>query len=232
MPGNLVLLDFQKCRDFYVVVGISSHRVESDDIAQLGTVKEFFLVFYFDVLRHQRSTLNGNAAFERIVVLVQLTEVALQHITLFRIESIHLVVVAGTALEHLDLLVNQLVVNGNLIVVNLVLAVQFNLELRCDGNVELELIRSFLFQINTLLGLRGHRLAQHLDFVVGYVFLEILTQDSVDDIHLYLHAVLPLDQAHRHLSRTETGNIGTLAIILERLLDLILVISFLNSDGH
>ena len=137
-----------------------------------------------------------------------------------------------TTLEHLNLLINQLIINSNLVVVNLVLAIQLNLKLWSDSNIKLELVRSWFFQVYCLLRLRTHWLTQHLNLVISNIFLEVLTKNLIDNIHLYLWTILTLNQTYRYLTLTETRNVGTLTIILESFLYLILVISFLNGDGH
>ena len=149
--SHLVLLYLQQARHLDIALRISLAGIPSDDVAQLAAVEQFLLVLHLHILRHQHGVSHLDAA-------VHLAKVALQHVTLLSIISLHLLILACTALVHLHLLVNQLVVYLDVIVVNLVLVAQFGLKLRSHGNVELEHQRLGILKILRLLLLIGQRL--------------------------------------------------------------------------
>ena len=76
------------------------------------------------------------------------------------------------------------------------------------------------------------RLAEHCNLIVSDVFIEVLTKELVDRVNLYLHAKLALDHSHWNISRTETWNICTLAIVFECLLDIILEVFLFDGNGQ
>ena len=67
-----------------------------------------------------------------------------------------------------------------------------------------------------------------MDIIVCDVLLQLLAKDAVDNVYLYGWAKLALYHSHRSLSRTETGNVCLLAVILEGFLNLLRVVSFLD----
>ena len=183
-------------------------------------------------MRHHYSTFHGDTTFECIAFFIEFTKVSLEHITLFGVEFFRLVVMSCTVCEHFHLLVNELVVYLYIVVVNSILTCKFDIEFRCNSDVELKSIGSWLFKLYCFLCFRSHRLSEHMYFVVYNIFLKIFTQDFINGIHLYLWTNLAFQQPHWHLSRTETWNICTLAIVFECLLNFFLVICFFDNNGQ
>ena len=109
---------------------------------------------------------------------------------------------------------------------------EFDLEFRSHGDIEYECIRSILFHINRLLLLRRQGLTQHLYFVFLHVLIDFLANQLVNFVNLHAGSYLTLNQSHRYLTRTETGNVGFLTIVLQCLLDILFEVCFLHSDGH
>ena len=224
---NLLLINLHHGSNLYVALRISLAGIPCDDITQLTTVEELLLVVNLDVLRHQHSVSNLNTTLN-----AYLAQVTLQHVALFRVESLYLLVVTGTALIHLNLLVNELVVNGNVIERHLVLATQLGLELRSHSDIELEFQRLVALEIQLSLLVAGERLAQHMDFVILDIAIELLAQHLVYHVNLDAGTKLTLNHAHRSLTRTKSGNLCTLAVIFQSLLDFWLIVSRLQCDSH
>ena len=106
------------------------------------------LLVYLNILGHQHSSLNSDATFLGVALSVELAQVALQHIVLLSVKVFSLYIFASATLQHLQLLSNQVGIGLNLIIVDLVLAVQLNLKLRSHSNIEDEGIRSILLNVN------------------------------------------------------------------------------------
>ena len=139
---------------------------------------------------------------------------------------------SGTRCIHLHLLVDDLIVNGDIVEVDLVLVGQLDLELRSHGNVEYKSIGCFTLNIHSLLLVAGHGFAEHLDLVLVYILVDLLAQELVDHVHLHGGTILALDHAHGHHSLTETRHLSLLAVVFQCLLDILLIISLLYSQRH
>ena len=227
---HFVFLDLQQRRHLSVVVGIGLPGVEGDDVAHLGTLKELLLIVHLNIIGHQHGTSHLKTAFLSVALLVELAQVTLEKIAL--LIAVSLLVFACTRCEHVDLLVDQLVVNSYIIVHNLILSVELHLEFGGHGNIEHEGIRSGLLQILRFLLLGSHGLTEHLNLVILDILVDLLTHKFVDGIHLNRCAKLPLNQSHRNHSGTEAGVVGFLAIVLQCLLDIVLVVSLFDSEGQ
>ena len=129
-------------------------------------------------------------------------------------------------------MVYELIVYRNVIVIDLILAVQLNMEFRCNGNIEYECIGCIFLKVLRLLLFRGQRLAKHLDFIILYVLVNLLSDEFIDGIHLYRSTELALDESHGNLPGAETRHVCFLAIILQCLLDILFVIGFFDGNGH
>lgn len=119
---NLVAVALQEGSDAGILTLVGCCRVESDDIARLCVSKLFLLRLVVEVNRHQRLVAQGDTTLESVAVSVKLAEVALQHVALLRIVNIGLGIAAGTACEHVNLLVDKVVVDLDIIVCHLVAA--------------------------------------------------------------------------------------------------------------
>ena len=143
MLSNLFLLDFQQGRYLHIAFGICLARTKSDNITNLGAIEQFLLIIDLDIFRHHHSCLNGNTTFHSITFSIKLTKVALHHIALFIYLAVH--ILTSLRCEHVNLLINKLIINLDLVVIYCILVGQFDAELRCDSNIEHEGIWSFLF---------------------------------------------------------------------------------------
>ena len=139
---------------------------------------------------------------------------------------------ACAACEHIHLLVDELIVYGYVIIRHLVAAGELHVELRSNGNLELEGVRCGLLQVYRLSVFVGQRLTEHLYLIVLYVLLKALAQQLVDFVYLHCGAKLALYHAHGGLSGTESRHIGALAIIFQLLGDLVVVVCFFNYNRH
>ena len=120
---------------------------------------------------------------------------------------------ACTALIHIYLLVDELVVYRDVVVVHLVLAANLGLEGGSYGNVELKLQGTVALEVQLCLLVAGQRLAKHLNLVLTNISVQLLAQHLVHHVHLDLSAELALYHAHRSHAGTETGDVSTLAIV-------------------
>ena len=229
---DFLLLNLQQARNLYIALRISLAGIPSDDVAQFGTLEEFLLVVHLHILRHQHSISHLDTTFFHIAVSVQLTKVALQHIALFRIEILYLLILSCTALIHLYLLVNEFIVNSDVIERNLVLTAQFGLELRSHSNIKLKLQGLVTLEIKLLLLVTGKWLTQHVNLVILYISIQFLAQHTVNHVNLDVCTELTLDHPHRSLTRTESGNLCTLAIVFQSFLNLGLIVSSLQGNRH
>ena len=232
MLGHFLLVDLQQRAYLSVVVGICLTRIPGDDVAQLGSVEELLLVVHLNILRHEHSCLYLDTAFKGVALGIELAQVALEHIALLGIVSLSLVVMAVARSIHINLFVDNLVLNGYVVIVNSILLAKLNAEFGCQGNVELEHVGCRTFEVNGLLALVGKGLSQHGKLVVGNVLLQAVAQQLVDGIHLHRCAEHTLHLAHGHLARTEARNVGTLAVRLQVLLYIGLIVGLLYGDGH
>ena len=139
---------------------------------------------------------------------------------------------AGTTLIHLYLLVDELVVNSDIVERHLVLTTQLCLKLGGYGNVELKLQGLVALEVELSLLIAWQGLAQHVNLVVLNIAVELLAQQLVHYIYLHGRTVLTLNHTHRGLSWTESGNVCTLTIVLQGFVNLRLIVSRLQRDGH
>ena len=230
--GNLLFLYLEQRADLGIVLRIGLAGVERDNVAQLGTVEVSLFLIHLNILWHEHHVGERDAALERVALGIELTQVALQHVALLGVILLGLLVAAGTRGIHVGLLVNQLVIDLDGVIVNLVLAVQLNLELGSHGNVEDERVGSLLREVHLHLLLRGQGLAEHLDVVVLYVFIKLFAHHAVHGIHLGRQAILPFHQRQGHHARAEAGEVGTLAIVLQHFVHIVLEVCFFYRDGH
>ena len=198
----------------------------------MSAIKQFLLVFYLNILGHEHGVGHGDAALEGVALLVELAEVALEHVTHRLIIVLHFLIVSAAAGHHVNLAVDQLVISLDVIIGHLVLIGEADGEFGSHGDIEHELEGSVAFQVLRHLFLGRHGLAEHLDFIVVDIFVHLLSEDLVDDVHLDSSAILALDQAHGHHTRSETRDISLLAILLQFVFYLLLVIFSLNGQGH
>ena len=164
---HLFLLNLQQARYLDIALRIGLAGIPSDDVTQLTAVKQLLLVVHLHILRHQHGVGNLNAT-------VHLAQVTLQHVTLLGIKLLNLLILTGTALIHLHLLVDELVVNGDVIERNLVLTAQLSLKLRGYGNVELKCQGLVALEVEGFLLLAGEGLTQHLNLVLTNIFVQLL----------------------------------------------------------
>ena len=133
---------------------------------------------------------------------------------------------------HLNLLVNELVVDRDAVVGNLVLVGKLSLELGGDGDVEDKGQRTVLLQVLGLLLIAGEGLAEHLDLVVADIGHQLVAQQAVHLIDLHGSAVLFLNHAHGHHTGTESGHLSLLAIVFQGLIDGFLIVFLLDGDSQ
>ena len=146
MLCHLVLLNFQQAADLCIIIGIGLAGIPCNDIAQLTVVKQFLLIVNLDILRHQ-----GNVRQFDTTVLANLAQVTLQHVALLGIVLLGLLILTGTALIHLNLLVDELIINSDVIIVNFILTGQFCLEVRSYSNIKLKGQRCITLEIELFL---------------------------------------------------------------------------------
>ena len=225
---DVVFLNLQKCSNLCVIVGISLLGIEGDDVASLCTVEKLALIFVLDISRHHHRTLGGDTTFLGVTVLVKLAHVTsegvitAEHISLYKLTALRLI--------HGHLVVDEFLVGGDGVVINLIFSCELSLEVWCDGNIEYKSqILVFLKVLWNLL-LIGQRLAQHLDIVLLDVCIQLLAKHFVYFVNLGCCAILLLNHSHGHHTWTETRNLGLLTIILQGLLYRILVVCRFN--GH
>ena len=229
---HVLFLDLQQGRHLHVALRICLAGIPGDDVAQLSAIEEFLLVVHLHILGHQHCVGNGDATLFHITLLVQLTQVALQHVTLLWVKLLSLLVLSCTLLVHLHLLVDEFIVNSDVIVVDLILTTQRSLELRSHSDVELESQRIVALEVQCLLLVTWQGLTQHLDVVLTNILIEFLTQHLVHHVHLHGCPILALDQTHWRHAGAEARNVSTLTIVFQGLLDLSLIVVFLQSNGH
>ena len=114
--------------------------------------------------------------------------------------------------------------------VNLVIAVDLNVDLRSNGDIEDKLERTVFLQILLNLGSIGHRSTKHGNLVVNDIAIELFTQNLIDNVHLDLHAKLTFNHTHRGLTLAETGDVGLLAIVLQGFVNFTLIVILFNGD--
>ena len=102
-------------------------------------------------MRAEHHAFHGDAAFLGVAFSVEFAQVALQQVVLVGFVAIHVHALTEAVGEHFHLLVDELVVNSDVVVVELVLAVELNLELRSHSHIEHESVRSGLLQIDSLM---------------------------------------------------------------------------------
>ena len=225
----LLTVHFQQSSNLSAAI-VSFVRIEGDDVTGLGTLEELLLVIVLQILGHDGSALNSQATLLGVAVLIELAQVTLQHVAL--LIGLAVGVLAEAALEHLHLTVDERVVDSDVVVVDGVLGVERDVELGSHGDVKHKGVGSRLLQVLRLLLLRGERLAQHVHLVVGKIFVNLVTDDLVDDVHLHCAAKLATDEAHGHHAGTEARHVGTLAVVLQFLFYVILVVILLDSNGQ
>ena len=74
------------------------------------------------------------------------------------------------------------------------------------------------------------RVTQEVELVVDDMFVETVGNDRVQCFHLGAGAIHLLDHAHGHHAGAETGHVGSLAHLLQRLFDHSFVVGFFNID--
>ena len=228
---HVVLLHLQQGSHLGIVIRISLLRVEGDDITLLRTVEELALLLVLDISGHDHGSLVGKTALLSVTLFVELTQLTCQCVV--AAEGLCLLELATLRGVHLHLVVNELVVNLDIIIRDLVLVRQLSLHLRSHGNVEYELQITFLLEIlRFLLLLIRQRLTQHLDLVLLDIAIKLLADQAVHFLHLHGGAILTLDHSHRHLTWTETRNLGLLTIVFQCLLNLLLIVGGLDDHSH
>ena len=116
--------------------------------------------------------------------------------------------------------------------VNLIVAIEFDAEFGCHSNIKLERIRCRLFQILGLLTFVLQRFAKHLNFVVLHIFINLLTNELVNGIHLGRCTILLFNQSHRNHAWTETRIISLLTEVFQRFLNILLIIGLFYGEGQ
>ena len=109
---------------------------------------------------------------------------------------------------------------------------QLHVNLGSHGQIKLERVGSGLLDVYGLVALVRQGLAQHLDFVLLHILVHLLTHNAIDDVHLHGVAIHTLNHTHGHHTRTEARHVGLLTIVFQCLLDILLVVVFLDCDGH
>ena len=141
-----ITLNLQKLRNLCIVVWISLLRVESDDIAYLSVIEEVFLLLYLDITWHHNSTLNGDTTFLGVTILIEFTQITLQHIV--SLIRLCLLIASSTRCIHINLLVKNLIIYSNVVVINLVTARKCNLEFWCYCDIKHKCVRTILLNVN------------------------------------------------------------------------------------
>ena len=227
---NSFTLNLQEWRNLSIVLWISLLRVECDYITELSIVEEILLLVNLDVARHQDRTLYSDTTFLGIAIFIKLTQVTLQKVILLVLLS--LLIATCTLSVHINLLIENLIINCDVIIINLVATIESYLELWSNSDIKHKCERSTILQVSWLLLLWWERLTEHLDIVVLYILVNLLTNELVDSFHFYRWTELTLNHTHRSLTRTETWNISLLTIIFQCLLDIILVIFLFDNEGQ
>ena len=177
-----ITLYLQELRNLSIIVWISLAWIESDDVAQLSTIKQLLLVVYLDIAWHQDSALNCNTAFLSVAILVKLTQITLEHI--IALVVLCLLIATRTRCQHIYLLVDSLVVNNDFVVIHLIATSERHLHLRSHCYVKHKGVRTVLLDIYRSLLLRSKRLAKHLDLIVLNILVDLLADNLVDSFHL------------------------------------------------
>ena len=138
----IVILQTQQASHLGVIVCIGLAGIEGDDVAKLSSFEELLLVVDLDILWHDgHATLNDT-------VLGQLAKVTLQNVVGCRIVVLdRCIAMTGVAGESHHLAVDELIVNLDVVIVDCVIAVECNVELGSNSDVEHECIGSFLVEV-------------------------------------------------------------------------------------
>ena len=165
-----------------------------------------------------------------IALLIELTQIAFQHVVVFI--AVNAFKATQTRSEHVYLTVDQRIINRDGVMVNLVVAIEFDAEFGCHSNIKLERIRCRLFQILGLLTFMLQRFAKHLNFVVLHIFINLLTNELVNGIHLGRCTILLFNQSHRNHAWTETRIISLLTEVFQRFFNVLLIIGLFYGEGQ
>ena len=144
-----ITLNLQELSYLCIVIWISLLRIECDDITYLCLIEKVLLLFYLNVAWHHNGSLYSNATFLGVTILVQLTQVTLQHIIL--LINLSLLIATRTRSIHFYLLIKNLIINSDIVVIYLITTRKSNLELWSNSDVKHECIRTILLNINWLL---------------------------------------------------------------------------------
>ena len=223
--GNGILLNLQQGSDFSLVAVKGNRRVEHQYLVGLGVGKDSLLLVILHIGRHHHGVLNLDAAFLHVVVLVELGNQTFQHVAFGVL--LYALVVSATLCVHFHLTLNQLVVYVDGIVVDFIVGVKHDVELRSQGNVEYKFESLVLCKVDGgLLLFIGKGLAQHVHLVIFQIFINLFLKHFVHFLSLDGSSILLLDQAHRNHTRTETRHVCLFAEVFQGLLNSCLVVFF------
>ena len=137
----------------------------------------------------------------------------------------------GVALQNIiDGTLDVFLFGNNVIEVNHCVAV-VHVDFRTDGRLEEEVHVILVLKVIGLLVVKVvERIANHVEFIVEDIFVEVFGNHVVQGFHFRVGAIHFLNHAHGNHARTEAGHVGALAHLLEGLFDVFLVISFLDAD--
>ena len=219
---RFLLADTRQRRHLYLAA-VSCSRVEGNYIAFLRTLEECFLRIVLHVSGHQHSTFLHNPAF------FLLREQTFQHVAV--LHCLYIYVLAEALCIGVHLLVHHLVGNGNHILRQFVVPVQFCIELGSHSNVEGEGKSVLVIQVHVGSQLVvWQRVPQHFQVVVINVLAQLLADHFVQHVCQHALAVHLLHQSHRHHTRTESRYIRLLANLLQVFLNFLLIICRLHGQ--
>ena len=227
--AQLFFLYFQESSQLCIVF-ISLARIHRDDVALLRSIEKCLLCFVLNVIGHHRCSFNGQTTLFGVALLIELAQIAFQHVVVFI--AINAFKAAQTRSEHVDLTVDQRIINRDGVMVNLVVAIEFDAEFGCHSNIKLERIRCRLFQILGLLTFVLQRFAKHLNFIVLHIFINLLTNELVNGIHLGRCTILLFNQSHRNHAWTETRIISLLTEVFQRFFNVLLIIGLFYGESQ
>ena len=219
---GLLFVDTEQRAYFYFAVK-SLGRVESNHIAFLGSDELLLLRFLLHVSRIENRVLFDDISVH--LLSQTFDDVAFCYL-------ISLCVLAETLCVTLHLVVYHLVRYLDDVLGQFVLAGQFGIELRSNGDVEEEGEGVLVIEVNLRRVLAWERFAEDLEIVVLDVFLQSFAYLFVEHVSKDAFTVHFLHQTGRYHARTETRHLCLLAHLFELLCNFVLIVSRLNSKCH
>ena len=228
--SNLLLLLAEQRSELILVVVVGSSGIEVNARELLGTLKLGLLLVALHI-----AGINGSALVEDTILLdvaigVKFSDVTLDDVILGSRIGIGVFAILG--LITLDLVVNHLVGHLDVVVGNLHALVNGECEFGSNGDVEAYGEVLLVGEINRLLILRYHRLAQDVEFIVGNILVHRIVDQPVHLIDDNLGTIHSLDEVGRNHTLAETRHLYLLASLLDLLLNCFCVVSLLNIEAE